>query len=344
MSTNIGNLIDRIYREYLEPNDDIQSFSVLRGTLAADATATTVEYESDYLTSEEEDMLEPGAVVEINRELMLVTALNTSAEQLTVKRAFRGTTLAAHAVDDIIRVNPVFPRNTVFDAVSDQIHNLYPTLFAVETKTVTASDGYTLLGTYDAPGSNNYLISVLKAISQYTDFSSGSDQTGVVFQPVSVQLITLPNPFTYTDSNGTERTITYTAGPSVVNALQFYSISQGHTVYVTFKKKFLDVKDYDSDGDIEDTTLAEIGLETEYEPIVMAGVAAQLVSGRDIPAVTVENITQSMQLNNFPVGLASSVRNSLLQYQQVLIQQARKNLRARYPEAVEINGVNSGVQ
>ena len=113
---------------------------------------------------------------------------------------------------------------------------------------------------------------------------------------------------------------------------------------MTFKKKFLDVKDYDSDGDIEDTTLAEIGLETEYEPIVMAGVAAQLVSGRDIPAVTVENITQSMQLNNFPVGSASSVRNSLLQYQQVLIQQARKNLRARYPEAVEINGVNSGVQ
>jgi hypothetical protein len=275
---------------------------------------------------------------------MLVTNLNTSAEQLTVKRAMRGTTLASHDVDDLIRVNPVFPRNTVFDAVSDQIHNLYPTLFAVETKTVTASDGYTLLGTYDAPGTNNYLVSVLKSISQYTDFSSGSDQTGVVFQPVSVELITLPNPFTYTDSDGTQRTITYTAGPNVVNALQFYSISQGHTVYVTFKKKFLDVRDYDSDGDIEDTTLAEIGLETEYEPIIMAGVAAQMVAGRDIPAVTVENITQSMQLNNFPVGSASSVRNSLLQYQQVLIQQARKNLRARYPEAVEINGVNSGVQ
>ena len=344
MSTNIGNLIDRIYREYLEPNDDIQSFSILRGGMDADATDTTVEYESDYLTSEEIDLLEPGAVVEINRELMLVTALNTSAEQLTVKRAFRGTTLAAHVVGDVMRINPVFPRNTVFDAVSDQIHNLYPTLFSVETKTVTASDGYTLLGTYDSPGSNNYLVSVLKAISQYTDFSSGSDQTGVVFQPVSVELITLPNPFTYTDSNGTERTVTYTSGPNVVNALQFYSISQGHTVYVTFKKKFLDVKDYDSDGDIEDTTLTEIGLETEYEPIIMAGVAAQMVSGRDIPTATIENITQSMQLANFPVGSATSVRNSLLQYQQVLIQQARKNLRARYPEAVEINGVNSGVQ
>ena len=337
MSTNIGNLIDRIYREYLEPNDDIQSFSVLRGTLAADATATTVEYESDYLTSEEEDMLEPGAVVEINRELMLVTALNTSAEQITVRRAFRGTTLAEHFVNDVIRVNPVFPRNTVFDAVSDQIHNLYPTLFAVETKTVTASDGYTLLGTYDAPGTNNYLVSVLKAISQFTDFSAGSDQTGVVFNSVSVQMIQLPNPFTYVDDTATERTITYTSGPNYVNALQFYNIDQGHTCYVTFKKKFIEPT-------AETDTLATIGLEDEYEPIIMAGVAAQMMSGRDIPTATADYISDQLAVSNFPVGSANSIRNSLLQYQQLLITQARKYLRAKYPEAVEINGVNAGVQ
>jgi hypothetical protein len=82
MSANIGKLVDRVYREYLEPNDDIQSFSILRGAMLADATDTTVEYESDYLTSEEEDLLEPGAVVEVNRELMLVTALNTLKELL----------------------------------------------------------------------------------------------------------------------------------------------------------------------------------------------------------------------------------------------------------------------
>ena len=76
MSATIGKLVDRVYREYLEPNDDIQSFSILRGAMLSDATDTTVEYESDYLTSEEEDLLEPGAVVEVNRELMLVTALN----------------------------------------------------------------------------------------------------------------------------------------------------------------------------------------------------------------------------------------------------------------------------
>jgi len=330
MSANIGKLVDRVYREYLEPNDDIQSFSILRGAMLADATDTTVEYESDYLTSEEEDLLEPGAVVEVNRELMLVTALNTSAEQLTVKRAFRGTTLAAHSVDDVLRVNPVFPRNTVFDAVCDQIKNLYPTLFATETKSITSKVGYIPLdGTYD-----NYLIAPIKAISQYTDFSAGSDETGTVYAGVAVELVDLPNPFTYTDADGVEQTITYSNnGPNKVNAVQVYNVNAGHTVFVTFKKKFVTPT-------AESDTLATIGLEDEYEPIIIAGVAAQMIAGRDIPAATAENITQSMQTQSFPVNSASTIRNSLLQYQRALIQQARKDLRARYPEPVTINKIS----
>jgi hypothetical protein len=72
----------------------------------------------------------------------------------------------------------------------------------------------------------------------------------------------------------------------------------------------------------------------------MAGVAAQMIAGRDIPSATVENITQSMQTQSFPVNSASSIRNSLLSYQRVLIEQARKDLRARFPEPVTINSIN----
>lgn len=337
MSTTIGNLVDRIYREYLEPNDDIQSFTLLTGALTADTSDNTVSYNNDYLTTEEEDALGAGAFIEINQELMLVVSLNTAAETLTVKRAARGTTLATHSIDDEIKINPPYPRKVVFDAVVDQIKNLFPTLFAIETVAVTSGSGYVLLGSYDAPGTNNYLVSVLKAISQYTDFSSGSDQTGVIFQPVSVQMIQLPNPFTYTDSEGTERTITYTSGPNQVNALQFYSIDQGHTCYITFKKKFVEPT-------AESDTLATIGLEDEYEAIIMAGVAAQMMSGRDIPMATQNYISESLQAQAFPVGSGTNIRNSLLQYQQILITQARKYLRAKYPEAVEINGVNTGIQ
>ena len=343
MST-IGNLVDRTYREYLEPMDDIVSYTTLSNSdsisdskVGLTTSGTSVTFNGDLLSVEEEDALDAGAIIEIGQELMICTDLNAVTNTITVTRAARGTTAAEHEQGSLIKIAPPFPRKVVFDAVKDQINNLFPTLFAVETQSVQSSNGYTLLGTYDSPGTNNYLVSVLKAISQFTDFSAGSDQTGVVFNSVSVQMIQLPNPFTYVDDTATERTITYTSGPNYVNALQFYNIDQGHTCYVTFKKKFIEPT-------AETDTLATIGLEDEYEPIIMAGVAAQMMSGRDIPTATADYITDQLAVSNFPVGSANSIRNSLLQYQQLLITQARKYLRAKYPEAVEINGVNAGVQ
>ena len=268
---------------------------------------------------------------------MICTDLNAVTNTITVKRGMKGTTAAAHTAGDIIKISPPFPRKVVFDAVKDQINNLFPTLFAVETQSVVASTGYTLLGAHDAPGTNNYLVSILSAISQYTDFSTGSDSTGTIFQPVTSSLIELPNPFTFTDSDGVSRTITYTTGPSVVHAIQFSSIAQGHTVLVTFKKKFIEPT-------AESDTLTSIGLEPEYEPIIMAGVAAQMIAGRDIPTATADYISDQMAVSNFPVGSSNNVRNSLLQYQQLLVNQARKYLRAKYPEAVSVDGQVYGIQ
>ena len=102
-------------------------------------------------------------------------------------------------------------------------------MFATETKSVTAKIGYIpLSGTND-----NYLIAPIKAISQYTDFSAGSDDTGIRYQGVAVELVDLPNPFSYTDSDGVSQTITYSNnGPNKVNAVQVYGVNAGHTVYI----------------------------------------------------------------------------------------------------------------
>jgi hypothetical protein len=328
MSSNIGDLVDRTYREYLEPMDDVVSYTTLETGISA--SDTTVVFNNNLLSVEEEDALNAGTIIEIDRELLVCTDLNTTTNTITVTRGARGTTAAIHDAGDIIKISPPFPRQNVFDAVCDQIKNMYPTLFATETKSVTAKSGYIILD-----GANdNYLITPLKAISQYTDWSAGSDETGIGYTGVSCELIDLPNPFTYTDATGTEQTLTYSNnGPNKVNALQVYGISAGQEVYVTFKKKFIEPT-------TEETSLSTIGLETEYEPIVMAGVAAQLVSGRDIPTATADYITDQMQVQNFPVDSATRLRNSLLQYQRVLLQQARKDLRARYPEPVTINSIN----
>ena len=327
MSTNIQGLVERVYREYLEPMDDLQPYSLLTSGLTD--SATTVSFNGDLLTQEEEDIMEAGSVIEIGQELMLCKTLDTVSDQVEVVRGVRGTTATTHTSGDTIKIAPPFPRKVVFDAVCDQIKNLYPTLFAVETKTVTAKTGYIPM----SGATDNYLVQPIKAISQYTDFSAGSDETGIIYAGVAVELVDLPNPFTYTDADGNSQTITYTNnGPNKVNAIQVYNVNSGHTVFVTFKKKFVEPT-------AEDNTLAEIGLENEYEPIIMAGVAAQVMAGRDIPTATSDYITDQMSTTNFPVNSAANIRSSLLRYQGDLIEQARKDLRARYPEPVSLNKV-----
>ena len=335
MSTNIQGLIDRTYREYLEPMDDLQPYTLLTSGLTD--SADTVSFNGDLLTQEEEDIMEAGSIIEIGTELMLCKALDTVSDQVTVVRGVRGTTATTHSSGDTIKITPPFPRQVVFDAVKDQIKNLYPTLFATETQQITVRDGYTLLGSQSTPGTHNYLVAPIKAISQYTDFSAGADTTTVTYKGVAVTLVDLPNPFTYTNSSGTEETITYTSGPDAVKAVQFSGISAGHVAFVTFKKKFIDPT-------AESDTLATIGLEDEYEPIIMAGVAAQMLAGRDIPAATTDYISDQLAVSNYPVGSSNSIRNSLLQYQQLLVNQARKFLRAKYPESVSVDGLVFGIQ
>jgi len=324
---NIGNLVDRTYREYLEPMDDIVSYTTL--ATGINDSVTSVVFNGDLLSVEEEDALDAGAIIEIGQELMICTDLNAVTNTITVTRAARGTTATAHSVGALIKITPPFPRRNVFDAVCDQIKNLYPTLFAVEVKSITSKTGYIPL----SGSTDNHLVAPIKAISQYTDFSAGSDETGTVFSGVAVELVDLPNPFTYTDADGVSQTITYSNnGPNNVKAVQTFNVNAGHTVFVTFKKKFVTPS-------AESDTLATIGLEDEYEPIIMAGVAAQMISGRDIPTATADYITDQIGTSNFPVNSASNIRTSLLRYQSDLIEQARKDLRARYPEPVTINKI-----
>jgi len=332
VSDTIGNLVDRVFREYLEPMDSVESYSYLTGDVTT-TTQSTINYEEGLFSTEEEDALGAGAIIEVNQELMFSKSLNAVTNEITVQRGARGTTAATHSAGDVIKIAPAFTRKAVFDAVSDQIKNLYPTLFAIETIELTASTGYKLLGTYGSDvDTNNYLIAPLKAISQYTDWQSGSDQTGLKYNGVAIEMIDLPNPFVWTDDTQTERTKTYTSGPNVVHAVQFVGISAGHTVYVTFKKKFVAPTS-------EATTLSSVGLETEYEPIVMAGVAAQMLVGKDIKNVDARYITEQMAAQNYPVGSSNSISSSLLRYQQLLIQQARSNLRSKYPEPVQLNSI-----
>ena len=60
MSDTIGDLVDRVYREYLEPVDNVESYSYLSSGISDSVDSIT--YDGNLFSIEEEDALDAGAI------------------------------------------------------------------------------------------------------------------------------------------------------------------------------------------------------------------------------------------------------------------------------------------
>ena len=295
----VRTLVDRIYRDFLNKPDDLSAFSRLDGAMS-DTTGTTLTYESGLFSSEEENLLGNGALVEVDQELMLVTAANTSTRTLTVSRGYAGTTAATHADNTNVFINPTFPRKSVFDAVADNIVRLYPSLYNVTTTNVTSSSTYA-----EVPAST------VEILTSYVQNASGEQYT----------------------SAGIELLRDFP--PSTTNtAVQFYNTSNGKTVHLVIKRKF--VRPTSESVDLATDCL----ISDEYEQIVMVGAVADIVGATDIDASTQEFITEKLAADSYPVGSGERLRNALLRLRSLLIDEARGNLRSLYPAPVSIMNIN----
>ncbi len=294
----VSTLVDRIYRDFLNKPDDLAAFSRLDGAITD--SALTLIYEANLFSAEEENLLGNGALVEVNQEIMLVTAANTSTRTLTVSRGYAGTTAAAHADQDNLYINPTFPRKSVFDAVADNIVRLYPSLYNVTTTDVVANSTYA-----EVPAST------VEVLTSYVQNASGEQYT----------------------SAGIELLRDFP--PSTTNtAVQFYNTSNGKTVHLVVKRKF--VRPTSEAVDLATDCL----ISDEYEQIVMVGAVADIVGATDIDATTQEFITEKLAAENYPVGSGERLRNALLRLRSLLIDEARGNLRSLYPAPVSIMNIN----
>lgn len=139
MST-VGEVADRVYRDYLHSPED-QPVII---TLAADvnSTDTAWTYDDATLAPDEEDLLAPGVNIEVGSELCRITDVDHSANTLTVVRGVNGTLKTTHLQDDDIIVAPIFSRHAVVEAVKDNVPTLYPTLWHIDTTTITTASTY----------------------------------------------------------------------------------------------------------------------------------------------------------------------------------------------------------
>ena len=294
----VSTLVDRIYRDFLNKPDDLSAFSRLDG--AIDNTTTTLVYQDGLLSSEEENLLDGGALIEINQELMLVTNIVSSTRTLTVSRAYSGTTAASHGDKTNIFINPTFPRKSVFDAVSDNIARLYPSLYNVTTTNVTSNSTY-----QEVPAST------VEVLTSYVQNATGNQYTSA-----GIQLL---RDFPPSSTN---------------TAVQFYNTSNGKTVHLVVKRKF--VRPTDETSDLETVCL----IPAEYEQIVMVGAVADIMGATDVDASTQEFITEKLAAESYPVGSGERLRNALLRLRSLLIDEARGNLRSLYPAPVSIMNIN----
>ena len=294
----VSTLIDRIYRDFLNKPDDLSAFSRLDGGINNSVTSLT--YDSGLFSTEEENLLGNGAIVEVGKELMLVTSANTSTRTLTVARGYAGTDAATHADETNIFINPTFPRKSVFDAVSDNISRLYPSLYNVTTTNVTSNSTY-----QEVPAST------VEVLTSYVQNATGNQYTSA-----GIELL---RDFPPSSTN---------------TAVQFFNTSNGKTVHLVVKRKF--VRPTDETSDIESVCLVA----AEYEQIVMVGAVADIMGATDVDASTQEFITEKLAAESYPVGSGERLRNALLRLRSLLIDEARGNLRSLYPAPVSIMNIN----
>lgn len=95
------------------------------------------------------------------------------------------------------------------------------------------------------------------------------------------------------------------------------------TLWIRYKRRMGVVADETDD-------LADLGVETVWETIIMTGVAADLLVGRDIPQSQAEFIGSVLQAENIPIGQRTSIAVALSRYRDVLINRYQNEMRSEY--------------
>jgi len=123
----VESIIQRLYLQALAPPDN-QPILVNLG-----ADVTTIDQTDiivgTFAVGEDEALLRQGALVELGQELVRVVSYDAATSTINVIRGAEGTIPSTYTVPYLMVLNPAYPRATVFEAVADNIIQLYPKLF-----------------------------------------------------------------------------------------------------------------------------------------------------------------------------------------------------------------------
>lgn len=126
--TSLNDLRLTLERQYLEPVTERTPMVPINGAL--NDSQLTIQITADVLTPDEESLIGPGFVGELDYELVYVTSYDQLTKIITVERGFNGTTKAAHDDRTMFRVPTRWPRADQAEALIEAIDGLYPPLYS----------------------------------------------------------------------------------------------------------------------------------------------------------------------------------------------------------------------
>lgn len=205
MSPTFASLVQRV-------SNDLHSFTGLHEKVVH-LTAPLGESDLTMMVNDA-SQLNLGTV-EVDDELIYISASTDGGVTIApFGRGYMGTTAAEHTVGSKVTGDPLFPRSSILRAIKDTLRQVYPSLFAVNTTTLTAS----VATTYPLPADAERVFDV-----SYKEIGPSN-----YWQPVRLWDF---------DSFGTDRT------------LDIVGIPVGRDFRVTYKSKF---GDPDLDSTLQD--------------------------------------------------------------------------------------------
>lgn len=172
----VADIMNRLFVQVLTPPD--KQYAQVR--LAVDVTDSTVEtiVLGSFTIPEDEGLLRQGSILELDQELVRVVAYEPSTRYVTVTRGEYGTTPTTHSTPLLVNLNPPYTRATVFEAVADNIIQLYPALSTTgQEMLASVTDRVFAIG-------DELAVEILSV--QPGDFTSGLDLHGEIvdFHPM----------------------------------------------------------------------------------------------------------------------------------------------------------------
>jgi len=275
MST-VRDLSNRLLRTMLTPPDKqgIQ-VSIVVPIGAIDATIAL----GDFTVAEDAALMRQGSILEADEELMRVIGYDPSTHVVEVLRAQYSTTPVEHEMPLFINMNPSYPMQSIFEAIRDNIIQLYPRLSSMRTVTPTREPDHSSF-----QGSYVWSIDDPRAVSVVETFIRGS-KTAI---DLDARIV---------DIDGVKVLVTN---------------GRASDIDVRYRRNMAMATSMDDD-------LFDLGLEEVWAVVVMVGAAADLVAGRDIPAAETDWIGKALEAENIRVGTRASLSVGLARYRELLI-------------------------